>query len=120
MDTRKIIIIGDRVLIKPEEDLEKTTSGLYLPPGVGTKEKVQGGYVMKVGPGFPVASPGEDDEPWKDKSGTKYIPLQAKQGDFALFLRKDAIEIELEKQKMVIVSQSSLLLLIREEDLSNY
>ena len=116
LDTKKIIIVGDRILIKPEDDLEKTTSGLYLPPGVGQKEKVQGGYVIKVGPGYPIPHQ-NGDEPWKEKDSTKYIPLQAKEGDFALFLRKDAIEIELEKQKMVIVSQSALLILIRDDDL---
>ncbi len=116
VDTKRIIIVGDRLLVKPEEELEKTGSGLYLPPGVSQREKVQGGYVLKVGPGYPVASPSES-EPWKDENQTKYIPLQAKEGDFALFLRKDAIEIELEKKKLVIITQSALLLLIRDDEL---
>lgn len=118
IDTSRIIIVGDRVLIKPEEDLEKTNSGLYLPPGVKSKEKVQGGYIMKVGPGYPVGSP-TDDEPWKQNKDTKYIPLQANEGDFALFVRKEAIEIELDKQVLVIVPQSAILLLMRDEDLFN-
>ncbi len=115
----KVIIIGDRVLIRPEEDLEKTNSGLFLPPGVKEKEKVQGGYILKTGPGYPVAAASDDDEPWKQKKDTKYIPLQAKEGDFALFLRKDAYEIELDKEKLTIVPQAALLLLIRDEDLLN-
>jgi len=119
IDTTKIIIVGDRVLIKPEEDLEKTNSGLYLPPGVKEKEKVQGGYILKVGPGYPVASPTDDDEPWKENKETKYIPLQANEGDFAIFIRKDAVEIELDKQKLVIVPQSAILLLMRDEELFN-
>jgi len=113
----KIIVIGDKVLIKPEEDMNKTHSGLYLPPGVSEKEKVQGGYVIKAGPGYPVAAPTEDDEPWKEKKSNRYIPLQAKEGDFALFIRKDAIEIEVNNEKYVIVSQSALLLLHRDDDL---
>ncbi|MFA3783472.1 co-chaperone GroES [Melioribacteraceae bacterium 4301-Me] len=115
INTEKIIIVGDRLLIKPEENLEKTNSGLYLPPGVHEKEKVQGGYVIKIGPGYPVAIPTDDDEPWKEKKSAKYIPLQAKEGDFALFLRKDAIEVEIEKQKFVIVPQAAVLLLYRDE-----
>lgn len=110
-----IIVVGDRILIKPEENLDKTNSGLYLPPSVKEKEKVQGGYVMKVGPGYAVAAPGEEDEPWKDESNTKYIPLQAKEGDFALFLKKDSIEIELEGDKLIIVPQSAILLLHRDD-----
>ena len=118
VSTERIIVVGDRVLVKPEHDLEKTKSGLYLPPGVTEKEKVQGGYVIKVGPGYPVPSVTDESEVWKEKE-TKYIPLQAKEGDFALFVKKDAIEIELDKQKMVIVSQAAILLLLRDEELLN-
>ena len=109
INTDKIIIVGDRVLIRPEENLNKTNSGLYLPPGVQEKEKVQGGYVIKVGPGYPIGMPADDDEPWRDKKSTKYIPLQAHEGDFAVFLRKDAVEVEIEKEKFVIVSQAAIL-----------
>jgi co-chaperonin GroES (HSP10) len=117
VNTQKIIVVGDRVLIKPEEKSGKTHSGLYLPPGVGEKEKVHGGYVIKVGPGYPVASPVDEDEPWKEGNSTKYIPLQPKEGDFALYLKKDAVEIEYEKEKFVIVPQAAILLLQRDEDL---
>ncbi len=88
-------------------------------PGVKEKEKVQGGYIIKVGPGYPVASPPDDDEPWKEKKETKYIPLQGNEGDFALFLRKEAIEIELDGKGLVIVPQAAILLLIRDEDMFN-
>lgn len=117
INTEKIIIVGDRVLIRPEENTAKTNSGLYLPPGVYEKEKVQGGYVIKAGPGYPIGLPSDDDEPWREKKPIKYIPLQSKEGDFAVFLRKDAIEVEIEKQKMVIVPQSSILMLYRDDDL---
>ena len=117
INTEKIIIVGDRVLVKPEENINKTNSGLYLPPGVQEKEKVQGGYVIKSGPGYPIGMPSEDDEPWRERKLIKYIPLQAREGDFAVFLRKDAIEVEIEKEKFVIVPQSAILLLYRDEDL---
>ena len=116
INTDKIIIVGDRVLIKPEDAANKTNSGLYLPPGVQEKEKVQGGYVIKVGPGYPIGMP-EEEEPWQSKKSTKYIPLQAKEGDYAVFLRKDAVEVEIEKQKFIIVPQAALLMLYRDEDL---
>lgn len=120
VNTEKIIVVGDRVLIKPEEDLNKTSSGLYLPPSVLEKERIQSGYVVKAGPGYPVAAPAEDDEPWKEsKRSTKYIPLQAKEGDLAVFMRKEAIEIEIEKEKLLIVPQSAILLLFR-DDLLNF
>jgi len=112
---QKFVVVGDRVLIKPEEDTDKTSSGLFLPPGVSEKEKIQSGYIIKSGPGYPVAS-NIEDEPWKEpKEPVKYIPLQAKEGDLAIFLRKEAFEIEFEKEKFLIVSQSAILLLIRND-----
>ena len=114
----KFIVVGDRILVKPQEESGRTTSGLYLPAGVTEKEKVQSGYVIKVGPGYATAAQ-IDDEPWKEKNdNVKYIPLQAKEGDIAIFLRKEAFEIEFEKQKYLIVPQSAVLLLIRNEDFS--
>lgn len=117
INTEKIIIVGDRVLVKPEDAANKTNSGLYLPPGVQEKEKVQGGYVVKVGPGYPIGMPADDEEPWKESKATKYIPLQAHEGDYAVFLRKDAIEVEIEKQKFIIVPQAAILLLYRDEEM---
>lgn len=115
----KFIVVGDKVLVKPQEDSTRTTSGLYLPAGVTEKEKMQSGYVIKVGPGYATSAQVEDDEPWKEsKDKVKYIPLQAREGDLAIFLRKEAFEIEFEKEKFLIVPQSAILLLIRNEDFS--
>ena len=98
---------------------ERTDSGLYLPPGVQEREKVQSGYIMKTGPGYPIPMPVEEDETWKDQEDqVKYVPLQAKNGDLAIFLQKGAFEIMYEKEKYFIVPQSSILMLEREEDLS--
>ena len=117
-NTKKLVVVGDRVLILPDTDKERTEHGLYLPPTVREKEKVQSGYVVKVGPGFPVPNPQFiDQEPWSTtpKEPVKYIPLQAEEGDYAIFLRDQAIEIEFESKKYLIVSQSAILVLIRKE-----
>lgn len=112
----KIIVVGDKVLIKPLQDSTKTSSGLYLPPTVSEKEKVQSGYVVKVGPGYALPILDNDDEPWKERKNTiKYLPLQAKVGDVAVFLKKDAIEIEFENEKFLLINHSSILLLYRED-----
>lgn len=113
---QKFIVVGDRVLIRPQEDANKTNSGLYLPLGVSEKEKIQSGYVIKVGPGYATSAQNED-ELWKGKDEqVKYIPLQAKDGDLAIFLRKEAFEIEFEREKFLIVPNSAILLLIRNDD----
>jgi len=115
---KKLIVVGDRVLIKPKKDEERTKSGLYLPPGVKEKEQVQSGYIIKAGPGYPIPLPIEEDEPWKDKDeNVKYVPLQAKEGDLAIFLQKGAFEVIYQDEKYYIVPQSSILMLEREEDL---
>ncbi|MEX2232241.1 MAG: co-chaperone GroES family protein [Cyclobacteriaceae bacterium] len=115
---KKIIVVGDRVLIQPLKQTEKTDSGLYLPPGVQEKEKIQSGYVIKVGPGYPLPLPADEDEMWKGKEEqVKYLPLQAQEGDLAIFLQRGAVEVIYEKEKYFIVPQSSILMLEREEDL---
>lgn len=114
---KKLIIIGDKVLIKSSRPDERTASGLYLPPGVQEKEKVQQGYIIKAGPGYAIPTAVED-ESWKgEEEKTKYLPLQAKEGDLAIFLVSAATEIMYEGDKYFIVSQSAILMLEREEDL---
>ena len=113
----KFIMVGDRVLIKPKSPSDKTKSGLYLPPGVVEKEKIYTGYVLKVGPGYPIPAINEADEPWKDKSDeVKYVPLQPREGDMAIYMQKSGFEIEFKKEKYIIVPNSAILLLIRDED----
>lgn len=115
---KKLIVVGDRVLIKPSKNVDKTASGLYLPPSVQEKEKIQSGYVIKVGPGYPLPLPADDDDLWKGKEDQiKYLPLQAQEGDLAIFLQKGAIEVMYEEEKYFIVPQASILMLEREEEL---
>jgi co-chaperonin GroES (HSP10) len=114
---KKLIVIGDRILIRPTKSNERTDSGLYLPPGVQEREKVQQGYVIKTGPGYAIPMPVED-ESWKgEEERVKYIPLQAREGDLAIFLLSGATEIMYENDKYFIVPQSAILMLEREEDL---
>lgn len=114
----KIIVVGDRVLVKPKTLTGKTKSGLYLPPGVQEKEKIMSGYIVKVGPGYPIPQNDTNDEPWKQgENKIEYIPLQAREGDLALFLRGGAYEIDYEEEKYFIVAQQSIMLLERDEDL---
>jgi co-chaperonin GroES (HSP10) len=115
---KNLIVIGDRVLVELDESRERTTAGLYLPPTVKEKEKVQGGYIVKVGPGYPVSDPNAIvDEPWamKKREDLKFIPLQAAEGDYAIFLKDAGIEIEFENNKYLIVPHSAILALLRTE-----
>ena len=114
---KQVLVVGDRVLIRPDTGESKSPAGLYLPPSVIEKQEVRGGMVVEVGPGIPMGSPDLSlDEPWKDKrSDIKYIPTQAEIGDYALFLGKASIEIKIEDKDYLIVSQSAILILIRDD-----
>ncbi|MDX1617937.1 MAG: co-chaperone GroES family protein, partial [Balneolaceae bacterium] len=97
----KFIVVGDRVLIKPRDMEARTKSGLVLPATVQEKEEIQSGYVVKTGPGYPIPSQ-EFDEPWKEESEeTRYIGMQAKEGDLAIYLKSRSHEIEFENENYV-------------------
>ena len=115
---KQIIIVGDRVLIQPDTGEKKSAAGLYLPPSVIEKQDVHGGIGVEVGPGIPVGNPDDiSEEPWKTNSNgdIRYIPTQAEIGDYALFLSKASIEIKVEDQDYLILHQSAILVLIRDD-----
>lgn len=114
---KQMIVVGDRILLQLDDTADKTKSGLYLPPSVREKEKVAMGRVVRVGPGYPIPNPNyTEDEPWSTpKDPMRYIPLQAKAGDYAIFLREQGIEVEFEEQKYLIVPQAAVLMLVRNE-----
>ena len=115
--SKQVLVVGDRLLIQPDKGDKTSPAGLYLPPSVVEKQEVKGGIVVEVGPGIPLGSPNDSiDEPWKEnKSDIKYIPTQADIGDYVLYLGKASIEIEIEKKEYLIVPQSAILILIRDD-----
>jgi len=116
---KRLIVVGDRVLIQPEEGEDRTKVGLYLPASALEGQAVQGGKVVATGPGHAVSAPTElDQEPWKIGGGAepKYVPLQARIGDYALFFRKASVEITFEGDKYLVVPQAAILTLVREDD----
>lgn len=111
----KFVVVGDRVLIKPRDMETRTKSGLVLPATVQEKEEIQSGYVIKTGPGYPIPSQ-EIDESWKENTNeTRYIGMQAREGDLAIFIKSRSHEIEFEHEKYLIVQHGAILLLIRDE-----
>lgn len=121
---KEIIVVGDRILLSLDESENRTEFGLYLPPGVKEKEKVRGGYVVKVGPGYPMPDPNSsNDEPWSStpKDEIKYIPLQAQIGDYAIYMSNSSVDIEYDGKKYVVVPQSAILVLLRDQlDLDSF
>jgi chaperonin GroES len=117
---KQLIVVGDRLLIRPEEGEERTNAGLYLPQNAVAARQARGGWVVSVGPGVPVIHPMDMmDENWTDGEGPsdlpqRFMPLQAQEGDYALFLHKAAVEITFEKKNYLIVPNGAVLVLMRE------
>lgn len=117
-DKRKLIVVGDRVLVTPDEGEERTKVGLYLPQTVIDKNSVQSGRIVATGPGAPLPGPTDlDDEPWKDAlQEVKYIPMQAQVDDYVIFLRKAAVEIKYEGNTYLVLPQAAILVILRDNE----
>ena len=115
-DIKKFLMVGDKILIKPKNPQSQTKSGLYLPPSVQDKDKIQSGYVIKVGPGYPLPAQNEEREVWESKEEeVRYLPLQAQEGDLAVYLQNAAYEISFNDEKYLIVPHAAILMLVRDE-----
>jgi co-chaperonin GroES (HSP10) len=114
----KLHVVGDRVLISPEEGEERTRVGLYLPATALDAQQVQSGTVVATGPGDPVPDPTSfEEEPWKVvRQRTRHRPMQARVGDHAIFFRKAAVEITFEGSRYLVVPEAAILVLVREPD----
>ncbi len=114
---KELLVVGDRVLVRVDEQEQRTEVGLYLPPTALEKENVQSGRIEEVGPGIPLPPKGDEDDVLWAESGSeaemRFIPLQAQKGDHAIYARKEAVEIKFDNEKFVVVPQTAILVLIR-------
>jgi co-chaperonin GroES (HSP10) len=121
-DNKRLIVVGDRVLVHIEEGEERSKVGLYLPPTAMDNQAVQGGKIVATGPGLPMPDPGQEpgEESWRAPlRETRYVPMQARAGDYALFFRKAAVEITFEGDSYLVIPQSAILALVRDNDVED-
>ena len=114
--SKELLVVGDRVLIRVEDGEERSKVGLYLPATAVDNQAVQGGTILATGPGQPLPAVEEHlDEPWRitGSKETRYVPMQARVGDYALFFRKAAVEITFENERFLVVPQAAILALAR-------
>jgi len=90
----KINPLDDRVLLKPTEAEERTTSGIYLPQGAA--EKPMTGKIVAVGPG----------KLTDDGSRSK---ITVKKSDTVVYGKYAGTEVDIDGIQYVIVSESELL-----------
>ena len=117
---KELIVVGDRGLVQLEDGEERTKVGLYLPPTAVDSQAVQEGRIVATGPGLPLPDLAQDpsDEPWRFGTAqreTRFVPMQAREGDYALFFRKAAVEITFEADRYLVVPQAAILALVRDD-----
>jgi co-chaperonin GroES (HSP10) len=115
---KKLHVVGDRVLITPEDGEERTKVGLYLPASAVDTQPVQSGLIVATGPGDPIQDLAvNEDEPWKleARPAPRYRAIQAKVGDQAIFFRKAAVEVTFQEKRYLVVPLAAILLLIRDD-----
>ncbi len=86
---------GDRVLVKPNVEEEKTAGGIVLPDTA--KERPQWGEVIAVGPGK-----------W-DEDGKHRIPMDVKVGDKVIFAKYGGTEVKVDGEEYLILRESDIL-----------
>lgn len=115
---KRLIVVGDRVLVKTGDGEQRSKVGLYLPPTAVDNQAVQGGEIVSTGPGLALPDLTEQsDEPWRNGGSSRearFVPMQAQIGDYALFFRKAAVEITFENEQYLVVPQAAILALVRE------
>jgi co-chaperonin GroES (HSP10) len=113
---KRLIVVGDRVLVRAEDGDQRSRAGLYLPPTAVDTQQVQGGDIVATGPGNPMPDLGDaSEEPWRQRQReTRFVPMQAKIGDYALFFRKAAVEITFENEQYLVVPQHAILAIVRD------
>ena len=91
--------LGDRVLLEPLEEEERTSSGIILPDSA--KEKPQEGLVVAVGPGRLL------------DNGDRVSP-EVEEGDKVIFQKYAGTEVKVEEEAYLILSEKDILAIVEE------
>ena len=95
--TLKLRPLGDRVVVEPLEQDERTETGLYIPETA--KEKPQKGKILAVGAGR------------RDEDG-KRIPMDVETGQSVLFAKYGGTEVKIDGKKLLILKESDILAIL--------
>lgn len=85
----------DRLLVKPENEEQKTAGGIIV-PDTATKEKPMRGEVIAIGPGK------------LSEKGVR-LPMDVKVGDQVIYGKYSGTEFKLEDDDLLIIEQSDVL-----------
>lgn|SRR5574341_1496963 len=91
--------LGDRVVVEPMEQEERTATGLYIPETA--KEKPQQGKILAVGAGR------------RDDKGTR-IAMDVESGQTILYAKYAGTEVKLDGKKLLILKESDILAIVEQ------
>jgi len=91
----KLRPLEDRIVVKPSEGEETTSSGLVIPDTA--KEKPQEGSVVAVGPGR------------YNEDGDERIPLDIGVGDTVIYSKYGGTEVKVDGEEYLILSGRDVL-----------
>ena len=94
----KIQPLGNRILVRPQEEEETIAGGLVIPPSANDDKRPAMGEVLKLGKG-------------KDDDG-KPVSFDVKKGDIIYFKKYSPNEIEIEGTQYLIVDAEDVLAII--------
>ncbi len=94
----KVRPLGDKVLVKRDEKLEKTESGLYLPEAA--KDAPKTGTVKALGQGH-----------YNEEKGD-FTPFAVKSGDRVMFSSYAGTEVKIDGVEYLIMGESEILAVI--------
>ncbi len=97
--SKKLKPLGDRLVVKPQEQEETTASGLVLPETA--KEKPQQGVIQAVGPGR------------RDEDGNR-IEMDVAVDDVVLYAKYGGTEIKIDGEKLLILKESDVLAILED------
>jgi chaperonin GroES len=97
MARTKVKPLGDRVLVKPEEEAEQVKGGIIIPDTA--KEKPQRGKVVAVGEG-------------KTDDNGKRIAMSVKPGNIVLYGKYAGTEVRLDDEEHLILPEGDILAIL--------
>ncbi len=92
--------LGDRIVVKVVEELERTKGGIVLPDTA--KEKPQEAEVLACGPGA------------RNEKGER-VPMEVKVGDRVVFQKYSGTEFKMEDEDYLILRESDVLAIVARE-----
>jgi chaperonin GroES len=93
MEKKMIKPLGERVLVKLNEELNKTAGGIIIPDG--QEDKPSQGEVVALGSGI-----------WSDGH---YKPLEVAVGDVVIFGRFSGTEVDVDGKPHLVMKESDLI-----------